>query len=214
VAFPAVDASVSADQRISGLGVVEPLTFDLRETRRHVACGTRRTEATGVRILVAIGAFRVGHRFVLRESLTAGPDEQDLARHQMALVALDVGVLAGQRETRAIVVEAGSRLPRLGSVTCGAVGAEGALMPVLVTREALALESEPAICRVLSLHQLDHGALLIAWGVAVPALHLTVLALEGPPGPFVIEATRPAVIPLDQIELTAAVLRVAAGAVG
>jgi len=141
VALGALGARVTAHEQEPRLRMVEALAIDNRETIGDVASGAVGPESTGVRVLMAVGAALVWNRLVPRSRLAFAADQGDSTRNKMALLAGELGVLAGQGKRRPRMIEAYRGLPARSTVTRLAVRPERLPVRVFVTCQALAFES-------------------------------------------------------------------------
>jgi hypothetical protein len=194
--------------------VVEGLRVSLLEkTRGRVALAAGSGQSPLVDILVTVAALLVRNRLVERNRFSVSITWQVESCGHVALLAGDVEVLSGEGITRLVVIEARRGFPVREAVAAVAVLAQGALVVILVTGQAGGLQPDPAPGRVFALGQGCGAGDPILRLVAVLALHGGVFAGEGPAGPLVVELLGCSLIPLDQVEIPAGVLRMTSGAV-
>ena len=142
VARHAGDRRVLPTQRIPRAIVRERAAFDRRKARRRVATRTCSVQTAGVRITMARDAVDMRHRLELSgQLLVTGRAHR---RFDVALLAGDVGVLAGERILRLRVIELGRRRPVGRRVAALARLPQRAPVDVLVARRARRLESDPS----------------------------------------------------------------------
>jgi hypothetical protein len=213
VASFARQGRVPATQRVAGPVVIEGLPGDLAERTGGVATGARRSEATGVGIPMARGAFLMRNRLVQGNRRARADRRGSWVCGEMALLALDRGVLPGQRIGSPRMVEAGSRLPGPLVMALPAFGGERPAVMVLMTGDAGRIEAQPALSRFRAHEQTRSGRTLERRLVAVSTPYLGMTSLERPSGSSVVERLRPALRPVSQGEAPAGVIWMTAGAV-
>ena len=209
VAARAVHGGVPAPERVARALVVERLAIHAAEPLRVVAAGAETAEASRVRVRVACGAVVVRNRTEQRDGGRAQGRGDRGARLAMALEARDARVVPRERVAGLPVVEGERGLPARGGVTARARLPRRVPVLVLVAGRALALQPEIAPGAVLALRDPDRLRALERGLVAVAALDLRVLALDGPARPAMVETLGRPLVEADQGGIAARVLRVA-----
>jgi len=125
-------SSVLPLQRILREGVVERTTLDRLESPGGVTLGASRREATGVGIIMTVRATAERQWFVDRDCPTLRITATGNALRQVARVARDFGMFAGERIRRAIMRKSRCRFPVMAVVTGVAPGGERSPMFVIV----------------------------------------------------------------------------------
>lgn len=156
-----------------------------------------------VRIAVARRATVEGRHLELHDSLLS-------RRRRMAFLAGRPHVSSGQREARTAVIEL-RRLPAFGRVATLAIPSELTAMHVLMALRTLARQTQVRTLQVLHLDALALDFRDARRVVALRTLKLSVLAFERVTRRRVIELAGRRV-PLDELEVLAVVLGMAAGA--
>lgn len=151
VAFAACNAAVFPEKRKSGLGMIE--AFELRNLcpfRCVVARLAGPFEASFMRICVADSASLEGESRVSDIRLGVG-------HRAVAFGTGYNGVCSREREFCRCVLEVRSRLPRICSVTLGAVRTQLPSMLILMAARAGTAESQVSVIQILNLNSCTRG---------------------------------------------------------
>jgi len=186
----APDGGVPALEGVAGAGVVERLAVDRVEPSGEVAIGARLAEPAAVRVGMTVGAFAMGQVAVYRNGVTRRGAPGGKPGIQVACVACDPDVPAGQGIIGGVVREPGRRGPLPLIVALEAVGRQRAAMQVRVAGGAGALQSDPSRGAGLAGREGGSRGALVLGRVTVVAPQPPVALLQRPAGASVVESLR------------------------